>query len=92
MECKKCQSKDVYAIGLCRNCYNKYYYNARNYGQNLKDFITTEKKTHYKTEQKNYSQFVELYGKEKISKTKLAKDLGISRETLYKYIKKYKGE
>ena len=92
MKCRKCQLKEVYSNGLCKSCYNKFYYSKNAHGVELKQFITeTEHKTYYKSKPKNYDEFAKVYN-ENMSKTKLAKELGVSRETLYKYIKRYKGE
>ena len=99
MKCKKCGATKISCLGLCTSCYNKYYYVLTRYGIQFKEFVQTQFSTRYNVEnlphrkfEDNYIKFTELYKTgEKQSKTKLAKTLGISRETLYKYIKIYNG-
>ena len=99
MKCKKCGKDKISCLGLCQSCYNKYYYVLTRYNMGFKDFIKTDFSTRYTNEniphqkfEDHYMQFIKSYTLgEKQSKTKLAKDLGISRETLYKYIKIYNG-
>ncbi len=91
MLCRKCQKKNAWANGLCKNCHNQYYYNKKAHGMTLKEFITNkEKKTYYKKGGIKYDKFVEIYNKQQgVTKTELAKQVGVSRETLYKYIEQY---
>lgn len=91
MLCRKCQTANAWANGLCRNCHNQYYYSKKAHGLTLKQFITGERKTYYKVGGVKFDKFVEIYEKQNnLSKTELAKRVGVSRETLYKYIEQYK--
>lgn len=97
MKCRKCGENEAICIGLCNKCYGKYYYQSNRYNTNLKDFITKEQPKHnnIKRHEKfvdSYTNFLKVYTFDPPkSKTKLAKQLNISRETLYKYIRIYKG-
>ena len=88
-------------MGLCRNCYNKYYYVSNRYKMSFKDFVMAKDTTRYDLNssiphqkfENSYTNFVKAYTQEpKQQKTMLAKQLGISRETLYKYLRIYNGE
>lgn len=94
MLCRKCGTKQSWANGLCRNCHNQFYYAKKTHGITLKEFVQAkEKKTYYRTGGVKYDKFLELYDeKNDLTITELAKNVGVSRETLYKYIKQYNKE
>ncbi len=96
MVCSKCGKHETHSLGLCTLCYNKFYYAQKNYNTTLKDFVMNEQPKHYHTELKHFDDFKVKYDEmEKLGKVKksaLSKELGVSRETLYKYIRLYKGE
>ena len=94
MLCRKCGTKQSWANGLCRNCHNQFYYAKKTHGLTLKEFVQSkEKKTYYKTGGIKFDKFLKEYDeKSDLSMTDLAKKIGVSRETLYKYIRQYNKE
>lgn len=97
IKCKKCGCFGINASGLCKSCYSKFWYDKKVYNVSLKDFIQNER--HYHKAQsvieqtdKQYNKFKALYETKDYSTiTELSKKVGLSRETIYKYIRKYKG-
>ena len=91
MKCRKCGQRDCWANGLCRNCHNQFYYASKTYGITLKEFVkTNEKLNHHKKGGIKFDDFLKVYDEQKgQSITDLSKQVGVSRETIYKYIKQY---
>lgn len=88
--CRKCGAEKIYAKGLCRTCYNQFYYANTKHNTTLKSFVTEEQPTYYGKDLKCYDDFVKLYNEQPRKKMKvIASELNISRQTLYTYKKIY---
>ena len=93
IKCSKCGKDGIFAKGLCKSCYNQFYYFNRNHNVQLQDYVQKDKQTFYHTELKHYDKFLKVYDPHTKQGIKaLAKTIGISRETVYKYIRVYNGE
>lgn len=98
IKCKKCGCFGTSANGLCKSCYSKFWYARKVYNTSLKDFITNGKhyhkaKSEIEKANKRYAKFKATYEAKNYSTiTELSKKVGLSRETIYKYIKKYRSE
>ncbi|MBP3708285.1 MAG: helix-turn-helix domain-containing protein [Clostridia bacterium] len=90
IKCRKCGAEKIYAKGLCRSCYNQFYYANTKHNTTLKSFVTEKQETYYNRDFKCYDDFVKLYkAQPKIKMTAIATQLNVSRQTLYTYKKIY---